>query len=685
MTPTLNGTSINSVEDKAQLFEAFLDALPEFLVYYDENLKVVWANRSAAQDAGFSRTEMIGRSIFDVTCKRDAPCSGCPVVKGSSSECSEVIENNLVSGRLFYTRTYPVYCQEKKLNGRMEVAQDISHLKSRYCISELLNLVSEVFHSSKTLSDISEELIRRIAREFGYPYGAITLYDEGSEEVVALGEVDYTGKLLPSARRQPFSKCFSGHIIKTGRTIHVVGLGRAEGFQGNLFKEAGAETVLAVPLSIEGRIKGAIVLVDLIERKESSSTIDSLQAIANRLAVEIRRKQTEEGLRRERNFTSAVFNNAGPLIIVSNAMGRIERLNLACERLTGYTRQQAEGRNIWDYGIVPEEKDFVKKIFPLSPKRELPNSFETSLLTRFGQRRLISWSNSIMGGAHEGAVHLVSIGIDITNKRMAEEEAQLRRTQLVEADKMVSLGILSSEIAHEINNPNNFIMLNAPLIKQAWQDVASILKKYQAACGDFNVAGVPYSEMQEEILKLFAGIEEGTARIHKIIQDMKSYAKKDVSDMNQYVDMNEVVKAALDLLAGHLKNQTKEVSVELNHKLPPVKGSFQRMEQVVVNLLQNACQALPDKSRRIALQTSYIRSQGRVVVRISDEGVGIQPEHMDRIFDPFFTTKSDNGGTGLGLSVCATIAKEHRGELTFSSKVGQGTVVQLSLPADDPL
>ena len=357
----MNGTSRNSVEDKAQLFEAFLDALPEFLVYYDENLKVVWANRSAAQDAGFSKTEMIGRSIFDVTCKRDAPCSGCPVVKGSSSECSEVIENNLVSGRLFYTRTYPVYCQEKKLGGRMEVAQDISHLKSRYCISELLNLVSEVFHSSKTLSDISEELIRRIAREFGYPYGAITLYDEGSEEVVALGEVDYTGRLLPSARRQPFSKCFSGHIIKTGGTIHVVGLGRAEGFQGNLFKEAGAETVLAVPLSIEGHIKGAIVLVDLIERKESSSTIDSLQAIANRLAVEIRRKQTEEGLRRERNFTSAVFNNAGPLIIVSDAMGRIERLNLACERLTGYTRQQAEGRNIWDYGIVPEEKNFVKK------------------------------------------------------------------------------------------------------------------------------------------------------------------------------------------------------------------------------------------------------------------------------------------------------------------------------------
>ena len=223
------------------------------------------------------------------------------------------------------------------------------------------------------------------------------------------------------------------------------------------------------------------------------------------------------------------------------------------------------------------------------------------------------------------------------------------------------------------------------MIKQAWQDVASILKKYQAACGDFNVAGVPYSEMQEEILKLFAGIEEGTARIHKIIQDMKSYAKKDVSDMNQRVDMNEVVKAALDLLAGHLKKQTKEVRVELNHNLPAVKGSFQRMEQVVVNLLQNACQALPDKSCRIALQTSYIRSQGRVVVKISDEGVGIQPEHLDRIFDPFFTTKSDSGGTGLGLSVCATIAKEHRGKLTFSSKVGQGTVVQLSLPADDPL
>ena len=678
--PSFSNTSF---EDRAHLFEAFLDAIPEFIVYYDENLNVIWANRSAAQDAGFSRADMVGRSIFDVTCKVDTPCPGCPVVKGSSSECSEVIENNLVSGRLFYTRTYPVYCRDKKLNGRMEVALDISKLKNRYSISELLNVVSEVFHSTRSLAAICEELIRRIVEVFGYPYGAITLYDENSNEVVALGEVDYTGKLLPEEKRQPFSKCFSGHIIKREQTIHVVGLSQAEGFEGNVFKEAGAETVLAVPLTIEGRIKGAIVLVDLIERKESSSTIDGLQAVANRLAIEIQRKQAEETLRKERNFTTAVLNNAGPLIIITDAQGRIERLNLACERLTGYTRKQAEGLHIWDYGIVSEEKDVVRNIFPIQPGREFPHSFEACLLTRFGQRRLISWSNSIMGEACEGAMHLVSIGIDITKKREAEEEAELRRAQLVEADKLVSLGILSSEIAHEINNPNNFIMLNAPLIRQAWEDVSSILKKYQAACGDFNVAGVPYSEMQQEMLKLFDGIEEGTERIHKIIQDMKSYAKKDVSDMNQRVDINEVVKAAMDLLAGLIKKHAKQIAVELTSDLPPVKGSFQRMEQVVVNLIQNACQALPDKSCGIAIQTSYESSQDKVVVTVSDDGVGINAEHLEHIFDPFFTTKSDNGGTGLGLSVCVTIVKEHEGELAFFSEVGNGTTVRLSLPADN--
>jgi polar amino acid transport system substrate-binding protein len=166
---------------------------------------------------------------------------------------------------------------------------------------------------------------------------------------------------------------------------------------------------------------------------------------------------------------------------------------------------------------------------------------------------------------------------------------------------------------------------------------------------------------------------------------MKNYARKDVSDMNQTVDMNEVVKAAMGLLAGYLKQYSNRVTVELSSCLPSIKGSFQRMEQVVVNLIQNACQALPDKSHGIALETRYETRPSRVVVSVLDEGVGIKPEHMDRIFDPFFTTKSEKDGTGLGLSVCARIVKEHRGELDFSSDVGSGTVVELSLPAENAM
>ncbi|HIJ78042.1 MAG: response regulator [Desulfobulbaceae bacterium] len=270
---------------------------------------------------------------------------------------------------------------------------------------------------------------------------------------------------------------------------------------------------------------------------------------------------------------------------------------------------------------------------------------------------------------------------DIRARKKAEKEAEQRRQQLIEADKMVSLGILVAGVAHEINNPNNFITMNAPLLHRAWEDFQPILEQHFQDHGDFLVSGIPYSEMREHIPELFSGILEGSKRIRKIVLNLRDYARQGISDMNQLFNVNDVIRAALVLLANPVKRSTDHLTVQYEENLPQVKGNFQRAEQVIINLIQNACQSLPSPDKSITITTSYNQEKKQVSVTIIDQGSGISPKHLKRIQDPFFTTKRDNGGSGLGLSISAGIMEEHNGRLEFISLPKEGTSARAIFPA----
>jgi PAS domain S-box-containing protein len=665
---------------RASFFKSVLDAIPEFIVYYDDKLNVVWANRAASEDAGMAREEFIGRNLFEAACKLDEPCEDCPVVKGLSSESVEVVESNIHLGRLFYTRCYPVKGNGGNLPGRLLLAQDVSRLRNRYSVTEILNLIFEVFHTPHSLAGICRQIVHMVAERFDYPVGCIALFDHGSTKITSMAEVDLSGKsrTVSEALALPVGLLWSP--LRGGRVVNETGLSGMQSPGSSARGGERAQTVLGVPLKVDGAVSGAIILVDFKERLESSLMVDGLQAVANRLGAEIHRKQTEKRLREEQSFTEAVLNNAGPLIMVLDRDGRVVRFNKACERLTGYGYEEVAGRSIFEFLVDSRESGPVRDIFPLSAHKTPPSSFEGHWIGRDGEKRLISWSNSLMRDAEEGNIHIVSIGVDITDRRKAEEEADLRRRQLLQADKMASLGVLASGIAHEVNNPNNFIMMNSPILKQAWRDISPVLEKYYAECGDFALAGMSYAEMRDEVPRLFEGIEAGSERIEKIVATMKNYAKRDAPEIPRPLDMNEVVAAAISLLSHEIKKSTRHLNIEPGEDCV-VKGVFQRLEQVVVNLIQNACHSLIDCDKNISIRTFKDRRKREVVLSIVDEGVGIKPEHMNRLFEPFFTTKADAGGTGLGLSVCASIVKEHNGRLQFDSKPGEGTEVRLALPA----
>jgi polar amino acid transport system substrate-binding protein len=251
---------------------------------------------------------------------------------------------------------------------------------------------------------------------------------------------------------------------------------------------------------------------------------------------------------------------------------------------------------------------------------------------------------------------------------------------MMEVSKMVALGTLVSGVAHEINNPNNFIMLNTPLLLDAWESSRPILEEYYEKNGDFLIGGMPYTEMRGNIPVLFSGILDGSKRIKQIVEDLRDFVRRDGSDMTQSFDVNGVIRSAISLLSIIIMKATTHFSVEYGKELPPIKGNFQRFEQVIINLIQNACQALPNAQRGIFLSTSYDEKKQVIVVRIQDEGMGIPADVLPRIAEPFFTTKQDFGSLGLGLSISSRIVREHGGTLNFTSEQGKGTTAEIVLP-----
>jgi polar amino acid transport system substrate-binding protein len=162
------------------------------------------------------------------------------------------------------------------------------------------------------------------------------------------------------------------------------------------------------------------------------------------------------------------------------------------------------------------------------------------------------------------------------------------------------------------------------------------------------------------------------------VEDLKDFGRQGDPDLKEGMSLNEVLQTSLRLVENLVRKSTSSLVVDYTEGLPAVRGNAQRMEQVVVNLLMNACQALPDRDKGIRLRT-YL-DQDAVCLEVRDEGVGIPAENLAHIADPFFTTKREMEGTGLGLAVSASIVKEHGGSLSFESAPGLGTVARILLP-----
>jgi polar amino acid transport system substrate-binding protein len=192
---------------------------------------------------------------------------------------------------------------------------------------------------------------------------------------------------------------------------------------------------------------------------------------------------------------------------------------------------------------------------------------------------------------------------------------------------------------------------------------------------------MPYSLVREKMPRLLDAVLDGSRRIKRIIEDLKDFARQEKSGLGERKDIGDIVESAVSLMGSMIEKSTTRFAVEKEEGIPQLYCNAQRLEQVIVNLLQNACQALPDATKAIEVSVRYIEEEHAVKVTVRDEGVGMSEEVLKHIGNAFFTTRGDSGGTGLGLFVSDRIVKEHGGTLDFESREGRGTTAVLTLPA----
>ncbi len=278
----------------------------------------------------------------------------------------------------------------------------------------------------------------------------------------------------------------------------------------------------------------------------------------------------------------------------------------------------------------------------------------------------------------------IQAAITLERGRLSEREKHLEKInkeqllQLMEAEKFASVGFLIAEIAHEVGNPNQSISLNAENLGSFCTDLITIMDEL-CKKDEFTIGGLDYKQFREEYPRIIESIAASSSQIDKLIKELKNFINPKTASGFAAVDINSVINSTLLIASHFINNATDQFSFQPG-KLPDINGDFQKLQQVFLNLIRNACQALLSKDNALKISTCCGKTNSDVLVTIEDEGVGIQASHLEKICEPFFSTKHGMEGTGLGLYVSSSIIKQHGGSLHIESKEDYGTKVTVSFP-----
>jgi PAS domain S-box-containing protein len=475
--------------------------------------------------------------------------------------------------------------------------------------------------------------------------------------------------------REGTSALFFGYVILSLAALNdvmyaerIIGTGYLAPFGFFIF-------IFFQSLFLSRRFSRALTTIRAQQKEMMGTLKDYKKEITERMGVESALSKSEEKYR-------TILHSIEDGYYEVDLAGNLTFFNDSMCRILGYQKEELKGMNNRQYMSEKTAKKVYETFNEVFRTGEPSRALGWETIQKSGNRRFLEISISLMRDSDGEPIGFRGITRDITERKEAEKQAMIQEQKLMQASKMVALGTLVSGVSHEVNNPNNFIMLNAPILKEAWDHAMPILKEYYEQNGDFLLGGMRYTEIRGKVPALFSGILDGSKRIKRIVEDLKNYVREESGDMRQSLDVKAVLSSAISLLANMINKSTNRFVIEYGNDLPAIMGNFQRLEQVMINLIQNACQAIDDKERGVFVSSSFDPAKGEVVILVRDEGSGIPEEALAHITDPFFTTRQDQGGVGLGLSISLKIVEELGGTLCFHSEAARGTTAEIRLPID---
>ncbi len=408
-----------------------------------------------------------------------------------------------------------------------------------------------------------------------------------------------------------------------------------------------------VPCAVRSRVAAVIALGRTVDGALlSSEDTNQLRAISDYVAVAIENSllledqaQRAKEMARLKEFNENIIESINVGVMVINLHGRITNWNGALEEIYGLKREQAIDRRITEVF----DAEMLRALRALMEREEWqkgePSNIYKFRATSFDGRDLtLNVSLAALQSKTE-EIEGTLVAIEDMTERMILEE------QLQQSDKLSSIGLLAAGVAHEVNTPLTGISSYSQMLMQQ----------------------TPEADPRHQLLEK---IHRQTSRASSIVNNLLNFSR--VSDSRfAPVDLNRVIDDTIQLLESQLRNTQIEVVRSLADNLPPALGNAPKLQQVFMNLILNARDAMPDGG---CLEISTEADDASVIIRFRDSGIGIDPEHLPKIYDPFFTTKDIGKGTGLGLAVSYGIIRDHGGHMNVESRPGEGTLFLITLP-----
>ncbi|HTJ57913.1 MAG TPA: AAA family ATPase [Devosiaceae bacterium] len=531
--------------------------------------------------------------------------------------------------------------------------------------------ISQAISSEIVLEKLIDTLMRTALESAGAERGLLIL--PGAELRVE-AEAETRGgapvvQLQPMEVAPDFPEGIVNFVARTGEAVILDDACAEDSFSDPYIRNGRARSVLCLPLLKQGRLVAVLYLENnLAPRVFTPARLAVLKLLASEAAISLENsrlyRDLEEREGRIRRLVDA--NIIGVAITTSD--GKIIEANDAFLRIVGHSRDELMSEEVRWRELSPADRQPANTL----TGSEIPDAgarepFETEYVRRDGSRvPVMVGSANLEEKGHEG----VAFVLDLTERKRAEAEAieSERRyrdveTALAHANRVATMGQLAASIAHEVKQPIAAIVLNAQVaqlvLNREPQDAAALQEALEHITKDGNRAS--------DVIN----------RIRALIQ--KAPRQQD------RLEINEVIREMIELTAGEAMKVRVRVKTELAAGLPPIRGDRVQLQQVMLNLIVNALEAMEDEEvapRELTISTNTAEPGG-VLVTVGDLGTGLVPGALERLFEAFYTTKPD--GLGLGLSICRSIVEAHGGRLWASANQPRGTVFQFTVPADPDL